>query len=86
MNNTTWRGLLVFNRCVVHSSPSESQKVLYQPGKNYYKLNVFTGCKTQSTDFTVETFIKSVVGISSYKQFYDTIVEFNVDSKAEYAA
>ena len=31
--------------------------------KNYYKLNVFTGCKRQSTDFTDEPFIKFVVGI-----------------------
>ena len=50
-------------------SPSESQKVLYQLGKNYYKLKVFTGCKRRSTDVTDEPFIKFVVGISSYKQF-----------------
>jgi len=50
-------------------SPSESQKVLNQPGKKYYKLKVFTGCRRQSADFTDEPFIKFVVGISSYKQF-----------------
>ena len=56
------------NKLQTSYSASESQKVLYQPGKNYYKLKVFTGCR-QCTDFTDEPFIKFVVGISSYKQF-----------------
>jgi len=45
---------------------SESRKVLNRPGKNYYKLKIFTGCKRQSIDFTDEPFRIFVVGISSY--------------------